>query len=69
MGHGRGRYTPGELRAIDSAAAEWGLEVVACIQTLGHMEQLLQWAPCAPLRDSRSRLKMNHKVRYESNLL
>jgi hypothetical protein len=42
LGHGRGRYTPAELRAIDAAAADWGLEVVACIQTLGHLEQLLQ---------------------------
>jgi hypothetical protein len=42
LGHGRGRYTPAELRAIDAAAADWGLEVVACIQTLGHLEQVLQ---------------------------
>lgn len=40
----RGAYSREELREIDDCAASLGIEVVGCIQTLGHMEQLLKYA-------------------------
>ncbi|MDP0498327.1 MAG: family 20 glycosylhydrolase [Verrucomicrobiota bacterium JB024] len=45
FGYFRGGYSQEELRGIDRYAASFGIEVVPCIQTLGHLEQVLQW-PC-----------------------
>lgn len=45
LGYQRGRYTLDELREIDDYAAELGIEVIPCIQTLGHMEQYLRYTP------------------------
>ena len=43
LGYQRGRYTLEELREIDDYAAELGIEVIPCIQTLGHLEQFLRY--------------------------
>ncbi|MBR6028903.1 MAG: family 20 glycosylhydrolase [Clostridia bacterium] len=43
MGYLRGRYSQDEMRAMDAAAAEMGVEMIPCVQTLGHLSQLLQW--------------------------
>jgi hexosaminidase len=51
FGYFRGRYSVGELREIDAYAARLGIEVVPCIQTLGHLEQVLQWPAYADLAD------------------
>ncbi|KAJ1998848.1 hypothetical protein H4R26_005301, partial [Coemansia thaxteri] len=52
FGYLRGGYTQDELRAIDDYAFTLGIEVVACIQTLGHLGQILQWPRYAGLRDT-----------------
>jgi len=51
LGHLRGRYSQEELREIDDYAASLDIELVPCIQTLGHMEQFLQWSENADLQD------------------
>ncbi|MBP3656819.1 MAG: family 20 glycosylhydrolase [Clostridia bacterium] len=51
LGYLRGRYTQEELRELDDYAASIGVELVPCIQTLGHMKQFLQWAENGTLRD------------------
>ena len=43
MGYLRGRYSRDEMKAIDEKAAGMGIEMIPCIQTLGHLGQLLQW--------------------------
>ncbi|MEA4863092.1 MAG: family 20 glycosylhydrolase [Victivallaceae bacterium] len=43
FGYLRGAYTMEELREIDDYAAGLGIEMIACIQTLGHMEQIIKW--------------------------
>ncbi|KAJ2081372.1 hypothetical protein H4R24_002396 [Coemansia sp. RSA 988] len=52
FGYLRGGYTQEELRAIDDYAFNMGVEVVPCIQTLGHLGQMLQWPQYAGLRDT-----------------
>lgn len=47
----RGRLTAEDVRAIDDHAAALGIELVPCIETLGHLEQLFRWKPYEPLRD------------------
>lgn len=41
FGYMRGRYSIKELQEIDEYAASMGVELVPCIQTLGHMTQYL----------------------------
>lgn len=51
FGYGRGPYSPEELREMDDYAAIFGIELIPCIQTLGHLEQILQWPPYASMTD------------------
>lgn len=43
FGYMRGRYTKKELQEIDDYAYSLGVEVIPCIQTLGHLFQYLKW--------------------------
>lgn len=52
FGYCRGRYRKEELREIDSYGDLLGIEVVPCIQTLGHLEKILQWPAYAALADT-----------------
>ena len=51
FGYARGAYTHEELRRIDDCGHRLGIEVIPCVQTLGHMEQILQWPAYAQLAD------------------
>ncbi len=48
----RAPYTMDELREIDDYAAQLGIEVIGCIQTLGHMEQILHHRYYSNILDS-----------------
>ena len=52
FGYMRGGYSHSELREIDEYAALFGIEVIPCIQTLGHLGQMLQWPRYLALRDT-----------------
>ncbi len=52
FGYFRGGYSQKELAAIDDYASLFGMEVVPCIQTLGHLEQVLQWPSYRPMQDT-----------------
>ncbi len=43
FGYMRGAYSKDEIQELDAYAAELGIELVGCIQTLGHLEQILKW--------------------------
>jgi hexosaminidase len=43
FGYLRGRYSQEELQELDGYAANLGIEMFACIQALGHLEQILKW--------------------------
>lgn len=64
MGYLRGRYTQQELRDIDAYAGSMGVELVPCIQTLGHMAQYLKWDEAAPLRDQWDILLIDSEETY-----
>lgn len=51
FGYGRGAYSAEELRGIDDAGRRLGIEVVPCIQTLGHLTQIEQWPPYHEMMD------------------
>ena len=48
----RGAYTMEELQELDDYAVTLGIELVGCIQTLAHMEQILRHPPYTKLADS-----------------
>jgi len=52
FGYMRGRYTENELKEIDSYGQMLGVEIIPCIQTLGHLEQYLKWGEAAALKDT-----------------
>ncbi len=51
FGYLRGRYSQEELKEIDEYAAQNGIEVIPCIQTLGHLNQLFVWDKYSAIRD------------------
>ncbi|MEG2499850.1 MAG: beta-N-acetylhexosaminidase [Oscillospiraceae bacterium] len=52
FGYMRGRYTHSELKLLDDYAYALGIELVPCIQTLGHLERFLHWQSSAEYRDT-----------------
>ena len=65
LGYQRGRYTVEELRAIDDYAFSLGIEVIPCIQTLGHMEQFLRYSVNDPIADNARVLLVGEEKTYE----
>ena len=65
MGYLRGRYSQQDLSELDKYAAAVGVELVPCIQTLGHMRQFLQWEENAHLRDQRDILLIDEEKTYQ----
>ncbi len=43
FGYLRGRFTRRELQDLDDYTHALGIEMIPCVQTLGHLEQVLQW--------------------------
>jgi hypothetical protein len=64
FGYLRGGYSAAELRRIDAFARGLGIEVIPCIQTLGHMAQVLQWPAYAGVRDTPSILLAGEEKTY-----
>ncbi|KAJ1967128.1 hypothetical protein H4R35_006801 [Dimargaris xerosporica] len=64
FGYLRGPYTTGELSTIDDYAYAFGVEVVPCIQTLGHLGQILQWPRFANVRDTSEVLLSKYDETY-----
>ena len=54
FGYLRARYTADELREIDAYADALGIEVVPCVQMLGHLATHLHWDAAAPYRDTQA---------------
>ncbi len=51
FGFMRGAYTQAEIREIDAYAAALGIELIPCIEALGHMDQIFKWGKYADIRD------------------
>lgn len=64
LGYLRGRYSPEELKELDCHAASLGIELVPCIQTLGHLGQFLQWKENIHLRDQPTVLLADEEETY-----
>ena len=65
FGYLRGAYTPEELREMDEYASRLDIELIGCIQTLGHLEQILKWNVYGPVKDTGSVLLADEPASYE----
>lgn len=65
FGYLRGRYTYDEIKACDDYAAIFGIEMVACIQTLGHLRQALQWQHTDEYKDTEDILLIGSEETYQ----
>jgi hexosaminidase len=64
FGYQRGAYTAAELRAIDGYAAKLNIDVIPCIQTLGHLEKILRHAAYNSVRDTSSVMRVGEPATY-----
>lgn len=64
FGFQRGRYTEEELKAMDAYAASLGIELIGCIQTLGHLEQILKWSVYKSIKDTNGVLLVDEPESY-----
>ncbi|MBW0524686.1 hypothetical protein O181_064401, partial [Austropuccinia psidii MF-1] len=65
FGYFRGPYNQKELKDVDDYADSFGIEVVACIQTLGHLGQMLQWPRFGGMRDTHEVLLVGSQEVYD----
>lgn len=65
FGYMRGRYSREELAECDEYAGSFGIEMIPCIQTLGHLKQYLKWEAAADLRDTGEILLAGEEKTYQ----
>ncbi len=65
FGYLRGRYTQDEMRDLDDCADALGIEMIPCIQTLAHLEQILQWPAYGDYRDVHGVILAEEERTYE----
>ena len=65
FGYMRGRYSTAELKELDDYAYSIGIEIVPCIQTLGHMQHYLRWEEASPYRENSFCLLPGDEKTYE----
>lgn len=65
FGYMRGRYTCEEIRELDRYALDLGIELIPCIQALGHLATHLRWDAASPYRDTTRTLLVGADATYE----
>lgn len=65
FGYMRGRYSHEELKALDDYAAQFGIELIPCIQTLAHLEEFLKWDAAYHYKDTRGALMLEQEATYK----
>ena len=65
FGYQRGAYSKTELKAIDKYASKLNIEVIPCIQTLGHLAQILKHRAYFPVKDTGSVMLVGEPKTYE----
>lgn len=65
FGYMRGRYSQEELKELDEYAEVRGIELIPCIQTLGHLENALKWPDMIKYRDTPGVLMVGDESVYE----
>ncbi len=64
FGYMRGRYTKDELRELDRYALDLGIELIPCVQFLGHLATHLRWAAATKYKDTANALLVGEEETY-----
>ena len=64
FGYLRGRYTCEELKSIDDYAFDMGVEIIPCIQTLGHLANYIKWGEASAFVENSSVLLPDEEKTY-----
>lgn len=65
FGYGRGRYTKQELKDMDAYCRSIGMELMPCIQTLAHLDNIIRWKTFQPYIDTANILLIDDERTYE----
>ena len=65
FGYLRGIYTQKELREIDDYAYDLGIEIVPCIQTLGHLHHVMNLDAYQNIKDTNTSLYVGKEETYD----
>ena len=65
FGYMRPRYSYADIKMLDDYAYSLGMEIVPCIQTLGHLSNPLRWNVYSDIRDGKSTLLVGSEKTYE----
>ena len=66
FGYMRPRYTEQQLRELDDYADMFGIEMIPCIQTLAHLQEVLKWnGVYGGISDYEACLLVNEEKTYE----
>lgn len=65
FGHFRGRFSQAELKELDDFAFSLGMELVPCMQTLAHFNQLVKWPMYQEMMDDADVLMVGEERTYE----
>ena len=52
FGYLRGRFSQDEIRELVAYGEEKGIELIPCIQTLGHLNAIFRWPEYQPINDT-----------------
>jgi len=64
-GYMRPRYTKEQFKELDDFAYSLGIEIIPCIQTLGHLSEAIKWTPYSDFSDTASTLLVGDDRTYE----
>lgn len=65
FGYMRGAFTLDEIKELDAFAKTLGIELIGCIQTLGHLAQILGYGEYSRVRDTGSVLMVDEPETYK----
>lgn len=65
FGYRRGKYTKAELKEIDAFAKKNGVELMPCIQTLAHLNQIFRYEKYREINDANDILLVDDERTYE----
>lgn len=65
FGYMRGRYSKDEIKEVVAYCNSLGMEVIPCIQTLAHLNQIFRWADYGQINDTADILLIGENRTYE----
>lgn len=65
FGYMRGRYTQEEIRTLGKFCRKLGVELIPCVQTLAHLNQMFRWHTYADINDVNDILLVDEPQTYE----